>query len=133
MRLFLVILILSLVGVAVSAQNLDSINSKLNKIDTPSIAAKDTLSLTAADSLAIMRDTLSIIGVGDIMMGTNYPEDKLPPRDGKFLLREVESILQDADVTFGNLEGTLLDEGGIPKKCNDPKSLLCVSDSGPIC
>lgn len=66
-------------------------------------------------------DTLTIIGVGDIMMGTSYPENKLPPNDGDFLMREVEPILRDADVTFGNLEGTLLDEGGTPKTCRDPK------------
>ena len=66
-------------------------------------------------------DTLTIIGVGDIMMGTSYPEDKLPPGDGDFLMRDVEPVLRDADVTFGNLEGTLLDEGGTPKTCRDPK------------
>lgn len=70
---------------------------------------------------AQMADTLTIIGVGDIMMGTSYPENKLPPNDGDFLMREVEPILRDADVTFGNLEGTLLDEGGTPKTCKDPK------------
>lgn len=66
-------------------------------------------------------DTLTIIGVGDVMMGTSYPEDKLPPNDGDFLMRAVEPVLRDADVTFGNLEGTLLDEGGTPKTCRDPK------------
>src|SRR5688572_25200874 len=66
-------------------------------------------------------DALTIKGVGDIMMGTSYPEDKLPPGDGDFLMRDVEPVLRDADVTFGNLEGTLLDEGGTPKTCRDPK------------
>ncbi|HYG02628.1 MAG TPA: CapA family protein [Chryseosolibacter sp.] len=75
-------------------------------------------------------DTLTIIGVGDIMMGTNYPEDKLPPDNGAFLMREVESILNDADVTFGNLEGTLLDGEGTPKKCNDPK--VCYAFRTPV-
>lgn len=68
-----------------------------------------------------LSDTVSIIGVGDIMMGTFYPEDKLPPDDGRHLLRDVESYLADADVTFGNLEGTLLNSGGTPKTCKDPK------------
>ncbi len=66
-------------------------------------------------------DTLTIIGVGDIMMGTNYPEDKLPPDRGSFLLKAVAPVLRTADVTFGNLEGTLLNEGGTPKTCKDPK------------
>jgi len=67
------------------------------------------------------KDTLTIIGVGDIMMGTSYPKPALPPQDGAFLMKEVRDILQNADVTFGNLEGTLLDEGGTPKTCRDPK------------
>ncbi|MDR2626763.1 MAG: CapA family protein [Dysgonamonadaceae bacterium] len=61
---------------------------------------------------------VSIIGTGDIMLGSNYPgEAKLPPNDGKNLLREVKDILKDADLTFGNLEGTILDSGGTPKSC----------------
>ncbi len=82
------------------------------------------------DSVAIEKDTVTIIGVGDIMMGTNYPENKLPPDYGAFLMKEVEPILRDADVTFGNLEGTLLDSGGIPKKCNDPK--VCYAFRTPV-
>lgn len=64
---------------------------------------------------------ISIIGVGDIMMGTAYPEPVLPPENGRYLMKEVEGILRDADVTMGNLEGVLLDEGGTPKTCRDPK------------
>jgi hypothetical protein len=61
---------------------------------------------------------ISIIGTGDIMLGSNYPSDaKLPVNDGKGLLREVKEILVDADVTFGNLEGCFLDKGGQVKNC----------------
>lgn len=63
-------------------------------------------------------DTVSIIGVGDIMLGSNYPVDYLPDTN---ILKHVESVLQDADITVGNLEGTLFDEGGTPKKCANPK------------
>src|SRR5687767_620924 len=85
MRLYLLIFLLFLFGNTVKAQNLDSVNHRLNRIDSLSTAAQDTVSLIQQDSLASAQDTLSIIGVGDIMMGTNYPEDKLPPRDGDFL------------------------------------------------
>jgi poly-gamma-glutamate capsule biosynthesis protein CapA/YwtB (metallophosphatase superfamily) len=72
--------------------------------------------------LAQKKDTLTIIGVGDIMMGSNYPTPHgLPADDGVHLLKEVESILAAADITMGNLEGVLLDEGGTPKTCRDPK------------
>ncbi len=68
------------------------------------------------------KDTVTVIGVGDIMMGSNYPDASgLPPNDGQFLLKEVEGVLKDADVTMGNLEGVLLNEGGTAKTCRDPK------------
>lgn len=67
---------------------------------------------------------LTVVGVGDIMLGTNYPSKVfLPPNDGKNLLTDVLDILQNADVTFGNLEGTLFDTGGKPKTCKD--STIC--------
>lgn len=70
----------------------------------------------------LLKDTVSIVGVGDIMMGTNFPETYyLPPNQGKHLLEDVKPILQSADVTFGNLEGVILNEGGDPKYCRDPK------------
>ncbi|TAF33268.1 MAG: CapA family protein [Cytophagales bacterium] len=67
------------------------------------------------------KDTLRIIGVGDMMLGTNYPStDYLPPNDGKDLMKAVYPILSAADLTFGNLEGTVLDKGGEVKQCGDP-------------
>ena len=36
------------------------------------------------------------------------------------MLADVEAILQEADITVGNLEGTILDSGGTPKRCNNP-------------
>jgi cell wall-associated NlpC family hydrolase len=64
------------------------------------------------------KDLISVVGTGDIMLGSNYPsEAKLPAHDGKELLRNVKDILRDANVTFGNLEGCFLNEGGNPKPC----------------
>lgn len=61
-------------------------------------------------------ETVSVIGVGDIMLGTNYPSAKyLPPNEGRGLLKNVKAILQSADVTFGNLEGSILDQGATIK------------------
>ncbi len=78
----------------------------------------------------LLKDSITIIGVGDIMMGTNYPgEQYLPPNNGKYLLSGVDSILQDADLTFGNLEGVILDEGGTPKYCKNPN--LCFAFRTP--
>ncbi|MBS4013684.1 MAG: CapA family protein [Bacteroidetes bacterium] len=64
---------------------------------------------------------ISVIGVGDIMMGTNYPNTSyLPPNKGNDIFAAVEHILKNATVTFGNLEGVLLNEGGTAKQCKNP-------------
>ena len=77
--------------------------------------------LFLVNSVFSQKDTLSIIGVGDIMIGTDYPSRiYLPPADDcRPLMQEVYSILQDADITFGNLEGSFAGEEGTPKKCID--------------
>jgi poly-gamma-glutamate capsule biosynthesis protein CapA/YwtB (metallophosphatase superfamily) len=62
--------------------------------------------------------TVSIIGTGDIMLGSNYPSSSiLPPNDGRDLFQHVKHILQQSDVTFGNLEGCFLNQGGSAKAC----------------
>jgi hypothetical protein len=102
------------------------------KTDTLSVSGNpgsDTL-LVVPDAGAALPDTVTLIGVGDIMMGTNYPEDKLPASGGAHLMREVEPILSAADVTFGNLEGTLLNAGGTPKTCRNPK--VCYVFRSPV-
>uniref|UniRef100_A0A7C4TH92 CapA family protein n=1 Tax=candidate division WOR-3 bacterium TaxID=2052148 RepID=A0A7C4TH92_UNCW3 len=71
------------------------------------------LSLLALSVL--FADSLSIIAVGDIMMGTTYPQMRLPPDDGKDIFKEVQSILSSADLTLGNLEGPLTDRGNCTK------------------
>ncbi|MDR1984478.1 MAG: CapA family protein [Prevotellaceae bacterium] len=61
---------------------------------------------------------ISVIGTGDIMLGSNYPSDaNLPVNDGRELLSNVKDILKNADITFGNLEGCFLNSGGNLKSC----------------
>src|ERR1700744_5851866 len=60
----------------------------------------------------IRHDTLCITAVGDIMLGTSYPNaNTLPPDRGRSSFKAVKKYLAGADVAFGNLEGTLLDTG----------------------
>jgi poly-gamma-glutamate capsule biosynthesis protein CapA/YwtB (metallophosphatase superfamily) len=87
----------------------------------PDSVAKSAIQVSDPMGTNARADTVTVIGVGDIMMGTNYPEDKLPPDGGNFLMEGIAPVLRDADLTFGNLEGTLLNEGGTPKTCKDPK------------
>lgn len=62
----------------------------------------------------------TIIGVGDIMLGSNYPFEYLLPKNDANILQNTQNILKNADITVGNLEGTLFDNGGTPKSCNNP-------------
>lgn len=63
--------------------------------------------------------SLTITAVGDIMLGTDYPDYRLAPNDGKDLLRYVAPYLSQADIAFGNLEGTFGVAGIAEKKCPD--------------
>ncbi len=92
--------------------------------------AKDTLDLLVeniadiTDTVQYQKDSIIITAVGDIMLGTNFPETYyLPPNKGRDMLTGVAPIFAGADIVFGNFEGVLLDSGGTQKKCRNPK--LC--------
>jgi len=112
--LFLLLIVFSMLFAACNKQNKQTnTNPKLDEKQEVKTEDDDTL--------------YSMIGVGDIMMGSNYPTTHaLPPDDGENLFEDVKDILQSADITFGNLEGPLLNSGGIPKKYKDTLST-------PIC
>jgi hypothetical protein len=55
--------------------------------------------------------SLTVIAVGDIMMGSDYPVNMLPPGGGSDLYSDVTNVLQSADLTLGNLEGVFLSGG----------------------
>ncbi len=87
-------------------------------------------------------DSVTVIGVGDIMLGTIIPsEEYLPPNnDCSPLLKPLSGILKDADVTFGNLEGVFTDNAEDAKICKDTnycyvygmpsKYVYCLSEAG---
>lgn len=55
--------------------------------------------------------SITIAMVGDMMPGTTYPTERLPKNDGKELFQHCDSVLQNADLAIGNLEGVLLTGG----------------------
>jgi len=57
-----------------------------------------------------------------MMLGTDYPENHLPDDDGVSFLADVTPVLSSADITFGNLEGVLVDGGEPGKKCSNPNA-----------
>jgi poly-gamma-glutamate capsule biosynthesis protein CapA/YwtB (metallophosphatase superfamily) len=59
---------------------------------------------------------ITLAAVGDIMLGSDWPQKKLPTRS---LLLPAAKLLQAADIAFGNLEGPLCDGGTVtPGKAN---------------
>jgi hypothetical protein len=75
---------------------------------------------TTLSGIAPLR-TVTIGGVGDIMLGTSFPSRKfLPPGNSPIpLLAELADTLKSVDLLFGNLEGAFLDQGDPVKACRD--------------
>lgn len=65
------------------------------------------------------KTSFSVAAVGDLMIGTDYPRNILPDDDAVGFLKAVTPWLTAADVTFGNLEGVLLDGGEPAKECKN--------------
>ncbi len=73
---------------------------------------------------------LTVVAVGDVNMGTDFPSaDFLPADGGASLFAGVKQHLV-GDVVFGNLEGPLID-GGKTKKCG-AKSRNCYAFRTPV-
>ena len=75
-------------------------------------------------------ESIRIAAVGDIMLGTDYPVNRLPGDDGRGYLQEVAGVLRAADLAIGNLEGVLL-AGGTPRKTCETASVCFLFRSPP--
>lgn len=94
------------------------------KEEKPEISNDNNLTEdTPKEEVPEKKKIITITGVGDIMLGSNFPSEGLLPPNNENVLKHVESYLKDSDITFGNLEGALFDSGGTPKSCSDPS--LC--------
>jgi len=105
------------------------------------VKTQDTIVPDSVKSKSSARDTFTVVAVGDIMLGTNYPAGYLPPgNDCHPLIQPLVKYLKDADLTFGNLEGAVTDHPEWAKGCNSSKwcyrfsmpvkYLKCLTDAG---
>lgn len=94
-------------------------------------AAAPTNTLAPVDSavaqqMAAAPATLTMAFVGDIMMGTTFPDSihgtHLPANGGRNLFDEAKDVLSRVDVACGNLEGIFLDGPGRRRKMTNPKT-----------
>lgn len=75
----------------------------------------------SAEADTLQSATLTMAFVGDVLMGTNFPNESYVTADrGRSLFVDSKDILQAADLTIANLEGTCYDgtEGEIRKQVN---------------
>jgi hypothetical protein len=86
----------------------------------PPLPAADPTPPPPPPDLSTMR--ISIASVGDMMIGTDYPQNHLPDDDGVGFLQDIAAAISAADIAFGNLEGVLIDGGTPAKKCSNPKA-----------
>lgn len=88
--------------------------------DSPLPRVADALAAAGEVDKGTLR--LNIAAVGDMMIGTDYPQNHLPDDDGIAFLAQVAPWLWAADIAFGNLEGVLVDGGEPAKKCRNPQA-----------
>jgi len=59
--------------------------------------------------------------VGDLMLGSSFPEGYLPPQENADILAALRPSLSVADITAGNLEGVFCDDAESDKCAEDPE------------
>lgn len=69
---------------------------------------------------------LALAFVGDIMPGSTFPDNVddlyIPREKGKYLFEDCTDILKGCDFAFGNLEGTICDNGIPRKECENSEN-----------
>jgi poly-gamma-glutamate capsule biosynthesis protein CapA/YwtB (metallophosphatase superfamily) len=92
------------------------------EVDSSGIVGTNSPAISPNPTSFSASTEITIAAVGDIMLGSPFPNDsRMPPNDGADLLKLAEPILKQADIAFGNLEGPLVD-GGTSVKCGKGRS-----------
>ena len=85
-----------------------------------SLLQEDSSRVQQNDSVPVLK-TVTVAGVGDIMLGTSFPSERyLPPGNNPLMLIvSLLDSLRSPDITFGNLEGSFINNGKAFKQCRD--------------
>jgi hypothetical protein len=97
-------------------------NTTKTAVDDAALITPPSIAVDAAPVAALPPDAMPyrpvvIAAVGDLMLGTTYPDTtgaRLPPNDGADLFSGVTDVLRAADLAFGNLEAPLYDGDADP-------------------
>lgn len=60
-------------------------------------------------------DSITLKAVGDIVLGNNWPSGSFPPNYEQDTAAQLKSVIGEADVIFGNIEGALTTHNFSPK------------------
>lgn len=89
-------------------------------VEPAPVPAEPAITLPPPPDYAQLRFTVA--AAGDIMLGTDFPEDRLADDDGAGYLADVTPLLASADIAFANLEGVLMSGGEPAKQCSNPQA-----------
>ncbi|MGE0178536.1 MAG: CapA family protein [Sphingomonas sp.] len=102
---------------------------------TAATASAPVAGIQSAPAAGARRDSYRVIGVGDIMMGSDWPTPIMDPRitpgadPSAVLGPEISQLFRSGDVVFGNFEGTMHTSSANPKACGNPR--LCFTFRSP--
>lgn len=89
-------------------------------------AADNETAAAAVDTVANLPTSVKVAFVGDIMMGTTFPDSisgsHLPADGGSHLFDNVKDIVSRADFAGGNLEGSFLEGPGARRPVTNPNT-----------
>jgi poly-gamma-glutamate capsule biosynthesis protein CapA/YwtB (metallophosphatase superfamily) len=103
------------------------IRRNLLALGTGVVLATLSGSLVLAPDADAQSRTYKILGVGDVMMGSDYPQPIMDARvtpggdPAHMIGPDLARILKSADVTFGNMEGTIHTSNEGAKRCGNPQ------------
>ena len=107
-----------LLSIFISACSYANNNKKLT------VTEDNNIDVTSSDTIAApMATTITMAFVGDVMMGTNVPDNYITSDRGRSLFKDCDSIIQTADIAIANLEGTCYDgTDGEQRKMTNPNT-----------
>jgi poly-gamma-glutamate capsule biosynthesis protein CapA/YwtB (metallophosphatase superfamily) len=80
---------------------------KIQASDKPQKPSDSLPILPPVTEEQIFPDSITIQAVGDIIPGTNYPNNRLPRNRNQLIPQSVRKYLNNADILFGNFESSL--------------------------
>lgn len=77
---------------------------------------------------------IRIKAVGDVMLGSVTPKQVLPPDNGTIFSDSMSHYLSEADIVFGNLEGSFINDGMKAEKCSEESRIkgICYEFGMPL-